>query len=830
MNSPSKRTAHQIVDQTGKPYVTTVTSNTWVGGETIFSHPSAGNKVAAYTTGKTYFADLITEFKAAKNEICIAGWQVSWDALLAPGVTLYSLLCEVVQANKSLKIYVMPWDDTEPIQTYDDQTKTVLESINARFKTNQIFVTLSPGYSDINKSFFSHHQKQVVVDRKIGFIGGIDLSYGRYDDETYDLQADAQGREALNRYNGCIAQVQAMDRDQWIDPDLFKGALDRVTMTASNERAKLEQGQVWQVKYEMAGGPGTLTNKNSLSANKEDPTTLDPKRQPRMPWQDVHARVEGPAVRDLLRNFVLRWNVQAGKSTRLPDVGPLAQFPNAGGMQVQVLRSASSNHLTQENKFAPADQKWKKVGTQDDIHRAMLQLIDKARRFIYIENQFFTSACGQTASTETLDLSPAAQFINTYDGQNQMTGAKVASVFNDDNRGRRMKTLSDSSTTSKPPTNRICAALIERIGRSIIDTAQPSFHVYITLPVHPEGTLSTASIVTQVYWTMQTLVFGSQSLLNGIRRYLKIRELMDLDLANGLTQCRDHYSVLSEENNTYESIPIEKCFEYVTLLNLRNWIQLGNRYETEQIYIHSKLMIVDDLYAIIGSANVNDRSMLGNRGDSELAILVADTATQRADINGAGSQREVRLFAHDLRRNVWKKIFGITGGVRPATELQQAIEQPGIPSSWRAIQKQAEANTQLYEAAFPWIPRNKIIDSKKAPQIAKIIPTWDNSLNETGGGLASSMPFQKEFWDKPRHNSKGVVDLENIKGFITALPIEWTKSENIHFSYPTDLVAKNTQTPPLESEAIALAKTSNDDVSKAAQLANPAGRTKEGSA
>lgn len=38
------------------------------------------------------------------------------------------------------------------------------------------------------------------------------------------------------------------------------------------------------------------------------------------------------------------------------------------------------------------------------------------------------------------------------------------------------------------------------------------------------------------------------------------------------------------------------------------------------IYIHSKMMIVDDQQVIVGSANINDRSMLGDR-DCELALL-----------------------------------------------------------------------------------------------------------------------------------------------------------------------------------------------------------------
>ncbi len=45
---------------------------------------------------------------------------------------------------------------------------------------------------------------------------------------------------------------------------------------------------------------------------------------------------------------------------------------------------------------------------------------------------------------------------------------------------------------------------------------------------------------------------------------------------------------------------------------------------SEFIYVHCKLMVVDDRKLIIGSANINDRSMLGYR-DSELAVIAEDT-------------------------------------------------------------------------------------------------------------------------------------------------------------------------------------------------------------
>ncbi|KAH0662906.1 hypothetical protein KY284_027837 [Solanum tuberosum] len=45
----------------------------------------------------------------------------------------------------------------------------------------------------------------------------------------------------------------------------------------------------------------------------------------------------------------------------------------------------------------------------------------------------------------------------------------------------------------------------------------------------------------------------------------------------------------------------------------------AQEYRLFMIYVHSKMMIVDDAYIIIGSANINQRSMDGAR-DSEIAM------------------------------------------------------------------------------------------------------------------------------------------------------------------------------------------------------------------
>lgn len=56
-------------------------------------------------------------------------------------------------------------------------------------------------------------------------------------------------------------------------------------------------------------------------------------------------------------------------------------------------------------------------------------------------------------------------------------------------------------------------------------------------------------------------------------------------------------------------------------------------YVSELLYIHDKLMIVDDRIVLMGSANINDRSQLGNR-DSEVAMLVEDTEMVPSFMNG----------------------------------------------------------------------------------------------------------------------------------------------------------------------------------------------------
>ncbi|KAI1331758.1 phospholipase D [Xylariaceae sp. FL0255] len=97
---------------------------------------------------------------------------------------------------------------------------------------------------------------------------------------------------------------------------------------------------------------------------------------------------------------------------------------------------------------------------------------------------------------------------------------------------------------------------------------------------------------------------------------------------------------------------------YINFFSLRNWGHLGkkNALVTEQLYIHAKAIIVDDRVALIGSANINERSMVGNR-DSETAAVVRDSEMMWSTMGGEPYQ--VGKFAHTLRMRLMREHLGL---------------------------------------------------------------------------------------------------------------------------------------------------------------------------
>jgi phosphatidylserine/phosphatidylglycerophosphate/cardiolipin synthase-like enzyme len=72
-------------------------------------------------------------------------------------------------------------------------------------------------------------------------------------------------------------------------------------------------------------------------------------------------------------------------------------------------------------------------------------------------------------------------------------------------------------------------------------------------------------------------------------------------------------------------------------------VEANRRY---MIYVHCKLMIVDDRFVILGSANINERSMAGDR-DTEICVALWP-ATNRVEGNA-------QTVARGLRESLWRE-------------------------------------------------------------------------------------------------------------------------------------------------------------------------------
>ena len=93
---------------------------------------------------------------------------------------------------------------------------------------------------------------------------------------------------------------------------------------------------------------------------------------------------------------------------------------------------------------------------------------------------------------------------------------------------------------------------------------------------------------------------------------------------------------------------------YLTFHGMRNWAVLMGKLVQEIVYVHSKMMIVDDKYVICGSANINDRSLLGKR-DSELAAVVKDEELFESILDE--QKVLVGKYANSLRKKIFKLVF-----------------------------------------------------------------------------------------------------------------------------------------------------------------------------
>lgn len=161
--------------------------------------------------GAAYFAAVRSAIAQARRSVFILAWDIDSRIRLTPQGAgdgypeeLGEFLKEVVRRNRELHIYVLSWDfamvfagDREWIPLYKLGWRTQPEP-RLHFRLD-----------DRHPPSGSHHQKVVVVDDAVAFVGGLDLTHGRWDTPEHRRE-EPDRRDAHGRISRPNHDVQAI--------------------------------------------------------------------------------------------------------------------------------------------------------------------------------------------------------------------------------------------------------------------------------------------------------------------------------------------------------------------------------------------------------------------------------------------------------------------------------------------------------------------------------------------------------------------------------------------------------------------------------------------
>uniref|UniRef100_A0ACD5U7W1 Uncharacterized protein n=1 Tax=Avena sativa TaxID=4498 RepID=A0ACD5U7W1_AVESA len=354
--------------------------------------------------------------------------------------------------------------------------------------------------------------------------------------------------------------------------------------------------------------------------NFATPATIE-KGGPREPWHDIHCRLEGPVAWDVLYNFEQRWRKQGGKDllVQLRDLAddiippsPVVYAEDRETWNVQLFRSIDGGAAfgfpdTPEDAARAGLVSGKDQIVDRSIQDAYICAIRRAKSFIYIENQYFLGS----------------SYCWKPDG---ITPEDVGALH-----------LIPKELSMK---------IVSKIE------AGERFTVYVVVPMWPEGIPASGSVQAILDWQRRTM------------------EMMYTDIAQAIqakgidARPKDYLTFFclgnreAKKSGEYEPPePADPDSDYLKAQQNRRFM----------IYVHTKSMIVDDEYIIVGSANINQRSMDGAR-DSEIAM----GAYQPYHL---AASRPAKGQVHGFRMALWYEHMGMVDEVFLRPESVECVRK-----------------------------------------------------------------------------------------------------------------------------------------------------------
>ena len=292
---------------------------------------------------------------------------------------------------------------------------------------------------------------------------------------------------------------------------------------------------------------------------------LDENVGPRQPWHDIHAKVEGPIAIDIKENFEERWSRMGVQDVPTPLV-EITEDEYALDAVATIPEHEGGPWTMQLFRSITSD------SCQFD-HQRHSKLHSKGGR--WVENSIQQCMIRQIRNAQRYIYMENQYFLGS------------AYAWKDD-----CGTLSHHLIPSE---------ITQRIIKKIESGEQ--FKCYVVIPMFPEGDPATAPIQEILFWQFRTME----------NMYTRIGQAIQAnDAGTHPTDYLSFYCLAKRESPDDLPDDLDDPEPGSTAETLRQTMR-------HPVYVHCKMSIFDDEYILIGSANINQRSLGGNR-DSEIAV------------------------------------------------------------------------------------------------------------------------------------------------------------------------------------------------------------------
>ena len=377
------------------------------------------------------------------------------------------------------------------------------------------------------------------------------------------------------------------------------------------------------------------------------------------PYHDVHARLEGPAVQDLVITFDERWLRDGGGVAPAFTPAAAAGIPAAGAHVVQVARTyGTSAAPARQLPFAPSGDR--------TLLDTTLAAMSQAREFIYIEDQYLT---------------PPQEYMDVLLAKVQSGGLRKLIIIAPDVTDQPFGEIRRTGVIAA-----LRAAAVAAGDPSIVRIGSPRRR--FTVPQadlrSSSGRLILMEDITSALSGAMAIALGPPPRIPPVPFWISVEgELMWVyDESTLFNPDPDHMKIFQVERGDATRIVSgvgtgngatvreHKSGAAATLVNL------------DGIYVHSKLMIVDDVFLSVGSANLNRR---GFYSDGECNVITVPEALR------AGPDNPVRT----LRKELWAELLDL-----PLAIADPLLEDP-IAASALLERSYFLGNRYVEAEAFP---------------------------------------------------------------------------------------------------------------------------------